>query len=233
MKNHRLLFTLAASALAILGFGASHASAQVTLLDGGFELPAIAANSFVAGGGASWTPSGGNDFVISNNYADPSVGPLGNTPYGTQYLDLDATGSVDSQVVSGFLAGQVYVLGANFADLFGGANPVFTLSVSGAATASGTFTGLVGGPYGTGTIPFQSAVIVFTALTSGSATITLTNNSGLSGNNFSPALAVDNVSLYGGLVTPPLVPEPTTTAALLLGVGALGVGMIRRRCRHA
>ena len=227
MKIYRRQFVLVLSALAILAVGASHAQAQVTLLDGGFELPTLAANSFVAGGGTSWTTAGvaGQVFVISNDY-----GSYGNTPYGSQYLDLNQGGTSDSQSVSGFVAGQTYVLGANFAEILPSVTPQFTLSVSGAAVASSTFMGSVStGPYGTGAIPFQSAVIVFTALTSGSATITLTNSSALPVTGNFPAIAVDNVALYGGLTSPPLVPEPGTTAAMLLGAGALTVVAIRRR----
>ncbi len=208
--------------------GANHAKAQVTLLDGGFELPALAANSFVAGGGASWTPTG-SVFVISNDYNS-----YGNTPYGTQYLDLNQGGTSDSQTVAGFIAGQTYVLGANFAEILPSVTPQFTLSVSGAAVASSTFTGAIStGPYGAGVFPFQSAVIVFTALTSGSATITLTNSSGSAsaGMNF-PAIAVDNVSLYGGLAQPPVIPEPTTDVAVLLGAGGLSAVAFRRRARQ-
>ena len=122
----------------------------------------MAANSFVAGGGTSWTPTA-NDFVISNDYDS-----YGTTPYGSQYLDLNQGGAADSQTVTGFIAGQTYVLGANYAEILPSVTPLFTLSVSGAAVASSTFTGAVStGPYGTGPFPFQSAVIVFTALTSG------------------------------------------------------------------
>ena len=227
MKVYHLCTILAVSALASLAFGASRAQAQVTLLDGGFELPALAANSFVAGGGTSWTSSG-TAYVISNDY-----GSYGNTPYGSQYLDLNTAGDSDSQTVAGFIAGTTYVLGADFADIPGAANPKLTLSVSGAATASTTFNGAVGGFYGTGTIPFQSAVILFTALTSGSATITLTNSSGASGNAYFPAIAVDNVALYGGVPATPVVPEPTTTAAVLLGAGGLVMVAFRRRARSA
>ena len=216
---------LAVSALSIFAFSATSAHAQVTLLDGGFELPALAASSFVAGGGTSWTPTA-NDFVISNDYNS-----YGNTPYGTQYLDLNQGGAADSQAVTGFVAGQTYVLGANFAEILPSTvTPQFTLSVSGAAVSSSTFTGAVStGPYGTGMFPFQSAVIVFTALTSGSATITLTNSSSLPVTGNFPALAVDNVSLYGGLASVPSVPEPGTTVAMLLGAGALAAMATRRR----
>ena len=228
MKIDRLLITAGISALVFLGCGASRAQAQVTLLDGGFELPALAANSFVAGGGTSWTPTG-NDFVISNDYNS-----YGDTPYGTQYLDLNQGGAADSQTVTGFVAGQTYVLGANFAEILPSVTPLFTLSVSGAAVSSSTFTGAVStGPYGTGTFPFQSAVIVFTALTSGSATITLTNSSTLPLTGNFPAIAVDNVSLYGGLSSTPTVPEPGTTGAILLGAGALAVVAVRRRTQSA
>ena len=189
------------------------------LLNGSFEGPALAANSYVAGGGTSWTSSG-TAYVISNDY-----GSYGNTPYGSQYLDLNTAGDSDAQTITGFVAGQSYVLGAYFADLPGAANPQLTLSVAGAATGSSVTTGTVGGFYGTGTIAFQSATLVFTAVASGSATITLTNSSGASGNAYYPAIAVDNLTLSG-------VPEPTTCAAGIFGAVGLGIVALRRRLRH-
>ena len=226
MKTVRFASLVPLAVLALGHLTAAGASTAPVLLDGGFEDPALAANSFVAGGGTSWTPVG-SVFVISNDYES-----FGNTPYGTQYLDLNDANTSDSQSVSGFVAGQTYFLGADFSDIQDGVDPSLTLSVSGAAVASSTFTGTVGGPYGTGTFAFSSAGILFAATTSGSVTITLTNSSGPSGNAFFPALAVDNVSLYGFTQTP-TIPEPATTAGLLLGVAALAGVTLRRQSRRS
>ena len=159
--------------------------------------------------------------IVSNDYSN-----LGNTPYGTQYLGM-TLGTTDVQVVNGFVAGQTYVLGADFYHLVGAAATTFTLSVSGAATGTGTFTASGSGAVGTGTIPFQSAVILFVATTSGPATVTLSDTTA-AGNR----VAVDNVSLYGFAQTP-TIPEPTTTAAVLLGAGGLAMVALRRRARLA
>jgi hypothetical protein len=211
--------TLAVLVAASLSFGALRANAQV-LLDGSFEAQAVAPNMGVQGAGPDWVS--GNASLIANDFSN-----LGNTPYGNQYLGLNV-GSFATQTITGFVQGETYVLGADFASLAANSNgaPTFTLSISGAATDSGTFS-FAGssGPYGSGTIPFQSTVLLFTAGSSGSATVTL----------FSPnaTLAVDNVALYGNAPIAPTAPEPSTYAEMLLGLGALVtvVGMRRKIVR--
>lgn len=217
-----LMFALPVLSLLVL---TGQARAAALLLNGSFEGPVLTANNFVAGGGDNWTAAGptGQVFVISNNY-----GSYGVTPYGSQYLDLNRDGTSDSQTVTGFVAGQTYTFSASFAEIQASTTPLLTLSVSGAAVGSTTFTGTASGPYGAAAYPFQSAVLVFTAQTSGSATLTLTNSStAATGAMFFPAIAVDNVALAT------VVPEPATSAALLVGAGVLAGLMVRRRTRLA
>jgi hypothetical protein len=190
--------------LAVLVLASSSTQAQV-LLDGGFESPRLAPNSVQSGAGTVWTVSSGGAIIVSNNYES-----LGVTPYGTQYLSLNARSSV-SQTISGFVTGETYVLGADFADL-GISGQTFTLSISGAANGSLTLPTLVAGPYGSGTIPFQSSVIIFQATSNGSATVTLADGSA------GGSLAVDNVALYGDPVP---IPEPSTWALFLSCLGLL------------
>jgi hypothetical protein len=198
--------------LAVLVLASSSAQAQV-LLDGGFESPRLAPNSVQSGAGTVWTVSSGGALIVSNNYEN-----LGVTPYGTQYLSLNARSSV-SQTIAGFVTGETYVLGADFADETGDPGQTFTLSISGVANASLTLPVLVTGSeagYGSGTIPFQSAVIVFQATSNGSATVTLANAPAGGGTN--DPLAVDNVALYGDTVP---IPEPSTWALFLSCLGLL------------
>jgi len=194
-------------ALAIL---TSSAEAQV-LLNGSFESPGLLPNSEQTGAGTVWTVAPNGSIIVSNNFAN-----LGVTPYGTQYLSLNPSSSV-SQGISGFVAGETYVLGADFANENGGTGETFTLSVSGVANASLTLPAFVAGPYGTGTIPFQSAVIVFQATSSGTATVTLADAQ--SGPGSSDPLAVDNVALFGNPVF--VIPEPSTSALFLSCLGLL------------
>lgn len=204
-----------------LGFFAAGAYAEPVLLNGSFESPTVPAGSITPGGGDDWTPSDSSGvFIISNGNG------IGDTPYGSQFLGFNgqSAGNMfesDAQTIAGFEAGITYVIGVDFADALGGPDPILQISVSGAFNGSQSYTAPVAGPYGAAQIPFTSAVFLFTATSSGSATITLTNL------GISSAIAVDNVSLYGNA---PQVPEPSSFAALLLGAGVLGgVAFARRR----
>lgn len=214
--------TLTIAAALALGFlTVGYASAEPVLLNGSFESPTVPAGSVTPGGGDNWTPSDASGvFLISNGNG------IGDTPYGTQFLGLNgqSAGNMfesDSQTVANFEAGVSYVLGVDFADALGGNDPILQISLSGAFNGSQTYIAPVGGPYGSGTIPFTSAVFFFTPSTSGSITITLTNL------GINSAIGVDNVSLYGNAS----VPEPASMATLLLGGALLGGLALRRRAR--
>ena len=210
MKLTRLFLVVAAAVALCLSTHPAHAQ---VLLNGSFENPQSTGTYNSA---TDWTTSS-VQYLQYNNFLNNGNGT---TPYGSEYVYL-AGGNL-MQTISGFTAGETYVLGADFASEADFAG-TFTLAVSGAATASTTFILTPGGPYKYSTIPFQSGVLTFTASSSGTATISL----------FSSAygVAVDNVALYG---SSPTTPEPSTYAELLLGLGALaGVGLMRRRSVRA
>lgn len=206
--------------LAVLALGcltSGGASAAPVLLNGSFESPAV--TSVAVGGGDDWT-STGDAFIVPN-----SAG-YGETPYGTQFLALNGiadTPSSDVQTITGFTAGTTYFLGLDFADLLNGSPCELTVTLAGAFNYSQTFSAPVGGSYGsTTTIPFQSASIFFTPLTSGSVTVTLSNPG-------PGTIAVDNIGLYSNISLP--VPEPTSLGAVLLGMGAVAARALRRARR--
>jgi hypothetical protein len=209
--------------LAVGFFAASHVSAEPVLLNGSFESPALPPGTSIDGGGDDWTFNSQHPPMIQANGVGNNSGET--TPYGSQYLSMvgieaQAQPISDAQTIADFEAGVTYVLGVDFAGF--GSTPLpttLTISVSGVFNGSQTYTAPNGGPYPNGTIPFTSAVFFFTPLTSGSATIKLTNSS------FYSAIAVDNVSLYGNAS----IPEPTSIATLLLGAGILGLVAVRRR----
>jgi PEP-CTERM motif len=210
MKLHPKSCLIAIALICCLGLIFSSTAHAQILLNGGFEEPHSTAVQ--SNGGEFWTGTSGAS-IIPNNLS------VATTPYGSQYLQL-LSGAGDSQVIlTGFVAGQTYVLGADFTDLNGLASQL-TLAVSGAANVSQTFNGVVQDPDnspGT-TLNFQSGVLIFTASSTGSATITL-SNSGAS------SLAVDNVALFGNVVT---VPEPSTWALTLAGLGFVAAWRFRR-----
>jgi hypothetical protein len=202
-----------------------HSKGQI-ILNPSFESPSIGSNNQRnETAGDDWTVSGTPPAaaLTSNDYND-----LGETTFGSQYLDLYGPERTDppvlvSQLVSGpeFVAGKTYTLDVDYADL-SGAGGSLTLALSGdiflGATLTKSFAATAGGPYGTGDIPFQTASFTFIPFTSGTATVTL--------EDLVPdgTLAIDDIFLVD-----PSVPEPTAAGEVLLGFGALaGVYSLRR-----
>ncbi len=184
------------------------ASAQI-LQNGGFELPLLSSGASAAQVPTDWTGSGIT--IVSNGN-----GSFGNTPYGSQFVDLGAGGTL-TQTISGFAANQTYFLGFDYEYQAGTESDSFTVSVSGAANTSTSYTLTGGGSEGTNPIPFQSTALVFTTNSSGSATFTFSD--------LGAAVALDNVGLYGNIVAPVDSPEPSTYAEMFLGLVALaGLG---------
>jgi hypothetical protein len=182
------------------------------LLNGSFEDPALAPNSFSSGNeGTSWTANNSNVNLVSDNY-----GNLGKTPYGRQYLGFTAPAASDQQTVSGFLADQSYVLTLFFADVAGSANPQLTVTISGAANATGTFTAPVSDASG-GQYPFQQADVPFTTFADGAVTVALMDSG-------SADVAVDNVSLAS-------VPEASPAFAMILLATTMAVGFCSRSAK--
>jgi len=208
-------FLSVAFAIFILCLASRQSNAQI-LLNGGFEDPQINGTLSLATP-ADWTDS--SDEIIANGN-----GVLGNTPYGTQFLELQPAAAL-SQQISGFTANQTYVLGFDYEYQTGTPDPL-TVSVTGAANVSEQFTLSGGGYAGSNTINFQSGVLVFTASSSGLATISFSN--------LGAAVALDNIGLYGNIVTVPTTPEPSTYAEMLLSLVALaGLGLVRRQSARA
>jgi hypothetical protein len=206
VKTHLSLSVACALAFTAVVFPL-RAYAVPAILNGSFEDPALLPNTISAGnGGTSWTPNGANVNLVSNNFNN-----LGTTPFGNQYLAFSLTGASDQQTVSGFLAGQSYVLDLFFADIANNANPQLTITISGAASAVGSFNAPVSGPNGTNPYPFQEATLPFTTTADGAITFLLTDTG-------SASLAVDNVSF-----SPAAVPEASPTfTTLLIALATIG-----------
>jgi hypothetical protein len=213
-RLRRLPLSIAACSLAVTAVVCPlRAFADPDILNGSFEGPVLLPNSILAGnGGDFWTPSGSDVILVSNNFSS-----LGTTPYGNQYLGFSLTGASDQQTVSGFLAGQSYVLDFYFADIAGNANPQITLTISGAADAIGIFNAPVTGSNGANPYPFQHATVPFTTTADGDITFLFTDTG-------SASVALDNVSLSA-------VPEPSSIAMILL-TATVAVGFCLRSAKQ-
>jgi hypothetical protein len=196
----------------LISFGviapASLSYADPAVLNGSFEDPAYAPNSIHGGGGTFWTPggtgNGSNVFILSNNYSN-----FGTTPFGNQYLGFTAPLASDQQTISGFLAGQSYVLDLFISDVANNSNPQLQVTLTGAANATGTFSA----PQSQ-FLAFQDVQLPFTTTSSGNITLDLIDFG-------SASIAVDNVSIMS-------VPEPSAVFTMLLLTGILTTGAINR-----
>ena len=233
IRLHSFVLTAAFAAASLLVIPApGHAQEFV---NGSFENPAEATNSLTeitATGVPGWTgdsiAGSTHEYVINGNIEDLSGNDYGNPAFGAQYLGLNAVyhnsfHSIETQVISGFTAGQVYELTFYIANLDGAHDPNIYASAS-EDTGSGTllngvtFTAPVEGPYGTGTIDFVKETMDFTAA-DGTVSFSFNNQSKQG------VMGLDNFSVAA-------VPEPTTLAMMGGGIGLAGVVARRRRARR-
>ena len=235
MNKNGVFFTQRFGLLAVCLLGAGilwpnqASSAVPSIVNGNFEAPAEPAGTITRNPGDGWGGSTlGGEYIVSGNVQALGNGGafFGVTPYGNQYLGLDAQGdhrfpSVDFQTIAGFVAGTTYNFNVYFSNLAGASDSSVLLSLSDGVTGkfitelSVPWQG-TSGPYGNGTIRFQLATLTYTATQSGSLDFAITNGSSQG------LMAIDNVSIS-------VVPEPSTWA--MLGVGAVGMGavVLRRR----
>ena len=201
----RLRIIRAASAAALLAVGLTAAPAFTSaqsILNGSFEAPV--ASNVTDGGGDYWT-------ALGNAYLIPNTAGFGNTPYGDQFLGLDA-GASDAQTIDQVVVGTTYELSLACTNFLLRKLDNLTITLSGAVSTSSTYVL----PYIGGAYALSESVLTldFTPATTGPLTITLiavANNQTNEG-----ALVIDNVVLSGGAV-----PEPSAWWLLLGGFGLL------------
>lgn len=220
----------------LVALAASTAPAQ-QFTNGGFDTPAVTAGAFnqitVASQGLTgWTVGGADVLQISSTYREPAApAPAAvtfNSQSGLAAVDITGAGNTGANTLSQTLtltAGQQYRLSffVGRAD-DGGASGLYNTAssvaaaVTGAATASGTFTN---SNVTTNAVNFQQFDLDFTAAASGSAVFTFTNATSTVANGGNNYAGLDSVSL-----TP--VPEPAAVGlAATAGLGL--VGFVRRR----
>lgn len=237
MKIARLRsFLLATAALSAGLLVAGRASAQINYVQNpSFEAtqyPADSLNEVTGTTTDGWfynqigTTSYTHEYIINGNVQDLSGNYFGTTPYGSQYLGLNAIRnnsfhSIASQAVNGLTVGQTYMLTLYIANLDGATDPKIGLTIEPNATGTGTsqvsmiFTAPAGGPAGDGTINFVPESVTFTA-TSNVIDFNINNQSKTG------VMGIDNVSLVA-------VPEPGPVAAVLMGTAGLATVVLRRR----
>ena len=216
-------------ALMITWLASASAFADPTLVNGSFESQILADGSRYTGLIDGWGKTfHGPVALVSGNIQDYNDAWYGVTPFGSNYVGLDQSsrgfvGGV-SQTISGFVAGQDYVLSLYVADSDGGVAPqlhILLSNNSGVTYLDRLYDVPVDGPYGD-VIGFTEVRTSFTASVSGDITLSLYN----SGSAFNAgSISIDNVSIAS-------VPEPGTTAFMLLGVG-LCAAVVRRRSGRA
>ena len=175
-------------------------------------------------GGAGTLNMLGQAFTTNSNAWDISSIDLA---IGSSVGTVDLSVELWSADVSGHLGSELYTLTTTTADFTGSVAPVNFTSTSAIALAADTEYFIVltnGSTSGTTSIVWNYATsISYTGVGSIPAT-----------NNFTYALKTDGITNYGN-GTPALfavngtaVPEPSTCAAIL-GLGALGLGALRRK----
>lgn len=219
--------TLTAALLA-----SASAFADPSIVNGSFEGPVLAAPGKSTGTITGWIKTfHGPIALVSGNIQDGNGDWYGVTPFGNQYVGLDpiSTGfrAGVSQVLSDFVAGQTYALTLYVADSDGGKAPQLEVMFSdGGSTVylDTVYNVPLGGPYGD-VIAFTELTTYFTAPVSGDIALSLFNAGSAYITTDPGSISIDNVSISA-------VPEPSTAASLLLGLGGLA-GWVRRRRQRA
>jgi len=199
---------------AALALGLATAANSATVTNGSFELGPDPGSSFITLNAIDTSVTGWTIDTGSIDY----IGGYWPAQDGVRSIDLagNSIGSI-SQLIGGTVAGQAYTV--NFwasknpdggAPLrtgtvsFGGANVPFAYS------SANSLGNMMWAPYS------------FTFVATGSSELLSFAADGSAGCCYGPAL--DNVSIAA-------VPEPATWSMMLLGFGAIGVGLRRRKPR--
>lgn len=219
---------IAGAVLATFGLTVGSASASlITVLNPSFEDNTTPTPGY--GAINDWTST---DTSLTGVNAEG--GPFANNgaiPNGLQVAFVQSNSGVAegiSQSLSGFVTGQTYDLSfyynARYATFPAAADPLMVVTLgSSTLTPSGGVTVVPASASYSTTVPYHFAQYLYTA-TGSTATLTFSNtNTALdsAGNQFNDStLLLDNVNVSS-------VPEPDSIG--LLGIGALGLLLIKRR----
>ena len=211
---------LAMSAVALAAVAAAPASAQEFVTNGNFEAPLTTAPYTTLSGTdlTGWTIKAGTNIDIVRA---PSYAVVG------QAVDLNGTadGTNDpqatiTQTLAGLMVGQIYRVTFQYVGNGGGAYSATVGTGTQLFTGRGPSANNVNGQFSStaGVNSYTSYVANFIA---GSTSQTLSFASGNGGNG---GIFLDNVSVTA-------VPEAATWAMMIIGFGAVG-GALRRRRAH-
>jgi choice-of-anchor C domain-containing protein len=198
---------------AALSFGITTAANAQMVTNGSFEVGPDPGSSFI-------TLTAVDNSILGWSVDSGSIDYIGGywpAQDGARSVDLagNSVGSI-SQLIAGTVAGQAYTVNFWASMNPDGGDPVRTGTVSFggitlpfAYSSSNSLTDMMWAPYS------------FNFVATGSSSSLSFAADGSAGCCYGPAL--DNVSLAAA------VPEPATWAMMLLGFGAIGLGMRRRR----
>lgn len=200
---------------AALALAPASASAAELVSNGGFENPTVSnscCSTVPPEALPGWTVNSGNINVVNGTFSSTN----GNLAHeGSQYLDLVGQGGVGSisQTIA-TVAGQLYTLSFWYShNLFAGLGSASaSLSIDG---LNDTITHSTGS---NANLDWKLYSQNFTA-SGNSATLSFVNTAG-AGNE---GIFLDSVSISAA------VPEPSTWAMMLIGFGAVGFGMRKRK----
>lgn len=210
---------VAAPASAATVFSDNFNSETAALNYAGFANFSVAGNVDLVSTGTFGISCPGNCVDLDGSSGPGSITSLASFAFNTGdmiRLFFDLGGSQRSSAFDG------YSFGFNFAGATTLLDYGFNLSGTDLIVIPSTSTtGISTSTSIAGTDPFSTRSVFFTAGSSGSLTFNFGTSSG---DNIGPLL--DNVRLD---VTPGAVPEPSTWAFMLVGFGAIGMAMRRRR----
>ena len=210
---------LAASVIALIP---ASASAADLITNGGFENPVVASpccSTVPTDSLPGWTVPTGNVNVVNGTFASSA----GNLAFeGNQYLDLVGQGGVGSlSQTFNTVLNQAYTLSFVFShNLFSG------ITSASASLNVGSLTDVITHTGGTNAnLAWQNYSNTFVAA-GPTTTLNFTNLTG--GDN--EGMFLDAVSVNAVEVNPTgAVPEPSTWAMMMMGFGAVGLGLRRRK----
>jgi hypothetical protein len=165
-RNSRLVIGGALSLAALTAIAGPAAAGPVTIVNPGFETPALGDGGFTNGSITGWTATG----TAARGVLNPTTAQLVAPPEGVQVAYLDGGGTavtLAQTLATTVVAGESYVLEADFAYRLNlpTTQPPFTLELLAGGSVVASFAGGPGNGFGSGA--FKTATASYTAPATG------------------------------------------------------------------